>query len=663
MRKLLFILLLLPLFAYPQAEKRHRSIIIDSLKALNGGIIDIKDSASFEKPVGIGGTLDASALLTLTNTAQGFLVPRMTATQRNNIVSPATGLLVFDTDSNAFLFFDSSVWMKLVMDDGGVGDMLKSAYDNNNDSIVNNSDSLDSQPPSFYLARTNHTGTQTASTISDFQTTVTANSDVTTNTAKVTNATHTGDVTGATALTIANKAVEIVMLDDGTDGELITWDASGVSATVSTGTSGQILTSNGVGTSPTFEDAAGGNTIYSADDNLAGNRVVTMGANSLTFSGNLTIFKGVDATSSNFVADFEDNANNKLLRIRNDGNVGIGLDVPVQKLHIEGAPGSPATSGTTQNGLFRITNTTNNVSLDFGQLGAPPNTSWIQNTNKANLSIEDALSLNPNGGNVGIGLINPDAILDVKGGSGTDKILRLQNSGGLDAVIVEASGNTFLAPTVLGAKIRVNTANVSSGFSMEIKGIGNGGEVLRLYRNVSGLANGMFFDLGLLNTVNVPTTYVRLNAVIGANSGDNVEATKNGIFLVSTATNGSLTEKMRIDEDGNVGIGQASASAKLAVNGSVVSNTYNFAADAQADDDYEIDIPDLAALTTGLMVTFTANTANTDGATLEITSIGDLDAILKRHDQALVTGDIEAGQVVVCVFDGSSWQMISQLAQ
>ena len=57
------------------------------------------------------------------------------------------------------------------------------------------------------LARANHTGTQAASTISDFDTAVAANSAVTANTAKVTNATHTGDVTGATALTIANDAV------------------------------------------------------------------------------------------------------------------------------------------------------------------------------------------------------------------------------------------------------------------------------------------------------------------------------------------------------------------------------------------------------------------------------------------------------------------------
>ena len=40
------------------------------------------------------------------------------------------------------------------------------------------------------LARANHTGSQTASTISDFDTEVSNNTDVTANTAKVTNATH-----------------------------------------------------------------------------------------------------------------------------------------------------------------------------------------------------------------------------------------------------------------------------------------------------------------------------------------------------------------------------------------------------------------------------------------------------------------------------------------
>jgi hypothetical protein len=56
-------------------------------------------------------------------------------------------------------------------------------------------------------ARANHTGTQLASTISDFDTEVSNNADVVANTAKVTNATHTGDVTGATSLTLESVAI------------------------------------------------------------------------------------------------------------------------------------------------------------------------------------------------------------------------------------------------------------------------------------------------------------------------------------------------------------------------------------------------------------------------------------------------------------------------
>lgn len=51
--------------------------------------------------------------------------------------------------------------------------------------------------------RANHTGTQTAATISDFDTAVANNTAVAANTAKVSNATHTGDATGDTALTLA----------------------------------------------------------------------------------------------------------------------------------------------------------------------------------------------------------------------------------------------------------------------------------------------------------------------------------------------------------------------------------------------------------------------------------------------------------------------------
>ena len=47
--------------------------------------------------------------------------------------------------------------------------------------------------------------------------------------------------------------IDVADLSTGTDGQLITWDASGNPATVATGNSGQVLTSNGAGTAPTFQ--------------------------------------------------------------------------------------------------------------------------------------------------------------------------------------------------------------------------------------------------------------------------------------------------------------------------------------------------------------------------------------------------------------------------
>jgi hypothetical protein len=75
-----------------------------------------------------------------------------------------------------------------------------------------------------------------------------------------TNANLTGDVTssGSNATTIAAKAVDIAMLADGTDGELITWSATGVATTVAVGTATHVLTSNGVGVAPTFQAPASG---------------------------------------------------------------------------------------------------------------------------------------------------------------------------------------------------------------------------------------------------------------------------------------------------------------------------------------------------------------------------------------------------------------------
>ncbi len=63
-------------------------------------------------------------------------------------------------------------------------DMEKSVYDQNDNGVVDNSEKLEGQDSSYHLSRSNHTGSQPASTINDFDTEVSNNSAVSINTAK-----------------------------------------------------------------------------------------------------------------------------------------------------------------------------------------------------------------------------------------------------------------------------------------------------------------------------------------------------------------------------------------------------------------------------------------------------------------------------------------------
>ncbi|CAM3901317.1 hypothetical protein FLSI110296_02275 [Flavobacterium sinopsychrotolerans] len=72
--------------------------------------------------VGIGTTTpNASSVLDVSSTTQGLLTPRMTTAQRTAIVTPADGLIVYDTDLKSFYHYNSTAvsWNRMSSDANG----------------------------------------------------------------------------------------------------------------------------------------------------------------------------------------------------------------------------------------------------------------------------------------------------------------------------------------------------------------------------------------------------------------------------------------------------------------------------------------------------------------------------------------------------------------
>lgn len=75
--------------------------------------------------VGVGintSTPDPSAILDVTSTNQGVLIPRMSRDQRNGIQNPVSGLMIYQTDNTpGFYYYTGSAWTTLNGTNGNTG--------------------------------------------------------------------------------------------------------------------------------------------------------------------------------------------------------------------------------------------------------------------------------------------------------------------------------------------------------------------------------------------------------------------------------------------------------------------------------------------------------------------------------------------------------------
>ena len=221
------------------------------------------------------------------------------------------------------------------------------------------------------LARANHTVTQTASTISDFNTAVASNSAVTANTAKVTNATHTGDVTGDTALTIANGVVTLAKMANLAQDQFI----------------GRTTASTGVPQTATITAAA--RTVL--DDTSVANMVNTLGGATSTGSGGL-----VRATSPTLVTP------------------NLGTPSALVGTNITGtAAGLTAGSVTTNANLTGVVTSTGNATAIADAALSIAKTNGLQTALDAKLdatAYDDATAAEVNTGTSTAKYVSPDAL-------------------------------------------------------------------------------------------------------------------------------------------------------------------------------------------------------------------------------------------------------------
>jgi hypothetical protein len=279
------------------------------------------------------------------------------------------------------------------------------------------------------------------------------------------------------------------------------------------------------------------------------------------------------------------------MRIKSDGNVGIGTTDPTTMLHV-------AKSGAAQIQIQNTSGTTRNTQLLFTNSGG---TGWrigsdvSTNNNTDNFQIyKDALAASvfdiTSTGNVGIGSTNPLSKLHVL--SGTQNANNPQTSG----IAV------FEAANVTGANA-IAMVHTNSAPGADVGGsLGLGGQ----YRTAAS----------------DPLNY----AVIRGAKENATDSNFAGYFSVSTYTNGGpFAERMRIDSSGNVGIGTTSPRTLLQVSGANVSMAHTIAASSLMD----IRSTAAAGVNVGPILTFSgfysgsANTSTFASIKGELLGLGD----------------------------------------
>jgi len=85
------------------------------MKKLMVGLLMIFSSTALFAQVKVGENptvIHSSAVFELESINKGFLLPRLTTVERNQITSPSQGLIIFNTNTKCIEYFDNNEWVE-----------------------------------------------------------------------------------------------------------------------------------------------------------------------------------------------------------------------------------------------------------------------------------------------------------------------------------------------------------------------------------------------------------------------------------------------------------------------------------------------------------------------------------------------------------------------
>mgnify|MGYP003640731812 CR=1 FL=1 len=285
-----------------------------------------------------------------------------------------------------------------------------------------------------------------------------------------------------------------------------------------------------------------------AGDGVAVNSYTALVQNAEATAGdNFGLKVQAGKNSSDVTMEVSNAAGSSYMRVRGDGNVGIGTTAPAAKLDVQGGGGVPIIANSTQDyliGLYR-----SGTAEWF--LKAYTNGNFALHEN----GISDRFTIKA-GGNVGIGDTTPEATLTVKKGS--------------EGAYFSAGGDTANNRQLVFTS---SNGNGSNGAKHQINATSSNGIIALATANVDRLTVGNTGNVGIGTTT--PGYKLSVSGNIGLTDGvstgllalvgGNYYIQNTGAYSTVFQTNGA--ERMRIDSSGNVGIGTTSPAAKLDVQG------------------------------------------------------------------------------------------------